>query len=67
MHNSPKTPPKTANTKAVDNFRAKALRELIKIKIAWPGLDYATPRGALELLPTTTPSVPSLQFPVLSR
>ena len=60
-------PQKTANTKAVDNFRAKALRELIKIKIAWPGLDYATPRGALELLPTTTPSVPPLQFPVLFR
>ena len=45
---------------AVNDFRTKALRELIKIKIAWPGLDYATPRGALELLPTTIPSVPAL-------
>ena len=52
---------------AVAAFRHKALRELIKIKIAWPGLDYATPRGALELLPTTTPSVPPLQFPVRPR
>ena len=45
---------------AVNDFRTKAIRELIKIKIAWPGLDYATPRGALELLPTTIPSVPAL-------
>ena len=45
---------------AVNDFRAKAIRELIKIKLAWPGLDYATPRGALELLPSTVPSVPAL-------
>ena len=45
---------------AVNDFRTKAIRELIKIKLAWPGLDYATPRGALELLPTTIPSVPAL-------
>ena len=60
-------PAKAGETYAVDSFRKKALRELIKIKIAWPGLDYATPRGALELLPTTTPSVPPLQFPLLPR
>ena len=51
----------------VNSFRKQALRELIKIKVAWPGLDYATPRGTLELLPTTTPSVPPLQFPLLPR
>ena len=45
---------------AVNDCRTKAIRELIKIKIAWPGLDYATPRGALELLPSTIPSVPAL-------
>ena len=59
-------PAKAGDTYAVDSFRKKAVRELIKIKIAWPGLDYATPRGVLELLPTTTPSVPrfsSLCFP----
>ena len=60
-------PAKAGDTYAVDSFRKKALRELIKIKIAWPGLDYATPRGVLELLPTTTPSVPPLQFPLLPR
>ena len=26
----------------------KSLRELKKIKIAWPGLDYATPAGVLD-------------------
>ena len=51
----------------VNSFRKQALRELIKIKVAWPGLDYATPRGTLELLPTSTPSVPPLQFPLLPR
>ena len=44
----------------MNDFRTKAIRELIKIKIAWPGLAYATPRGALELLPSTIPSVPAL-------
>ena len=33
---------------SVNDFRAKAIRELKKIKIAWPGLDCATPAGALE-------------------
>ena len=51
----------------VNDFRKDCLRELKKIKVAWPGLDYVTPRGALVLLPTTTPSVPSLQFPLLLR
>ena len=60
-------PDKAGDTRAVEDFRRKALREVTKIKLAWPGLDYATPRGALELLPTTTPSVPPLQFPVPPR
>ena len=51
----------------VNDFRKDCLRELKKIKVAWPGLGYVTPRGALVLLPTTTPSVPSLQFPLLLR
>ena len=51
----------------VNDFRKDCLRELKKIKVAWPGLDYVTPRGALVLLPATTPSVPSLQFPLLLR
>ena len=51
----------------VRDFRADCLREMKKIKVAWPGLDYATPRGFLELLPTTTPSIRPLQFPLLPK
>ena len=60
--------PANANDRyVVRNFRTKCLRELHKIKAAWPGLDYKTPKGALELLPTTTPSVPPLQATLLTR
>ena len=51
----------------VNDFRKNAVRELKKIKVAWPGLDYATPRGAIELFPTTTPSVPPRSLHLLSR
>ena len=44
----------------VQDFRTKAIRELKKIKLAWPGLDYSTPAGVLELRPSE-PSVPSRQ------
>ena len=37
---------------AVHNFRAKCLRELKKIKLAWPDLHYQTVKGALVLMPT---------------
>ena len=56
-------PNKENNRRTVDDFRKECLRELKKIKVAWPGLDYATPKGALVLLPTTTPSIPPLLFP----
>ena len=54
---------KASNKLTVNDFRKDCLRELKKIKVAWPGLDYATPKGALVLLPTTTPSIPPLLFP----
>ena len=60
-------PARARDKRTVQNFRADCLRELKKIKIAWPGLDYISPEGALVLLPTTTPSVPPLQFPLLTR
>ena len=44
--------PDQADKKTCENFRAKALRELTKLKNAWPELDYCTPRGHLELRPT---------------
>ena len=60
-------PTAATDKNTVNNFRKDCLRELKKIKVAWRGLDYATPKGALVLLPTTTPSVPPLQVPLLPR
>ena len=37
----------------VQNFRRKVLRELKKIKLAWPELNYATAPGVLILHPST--------------
>ena len=41
----------------IQNFRRQALRELKKIKLAWPGLNYATAPGVLILHPST-PAIP---------
>lgn len=41
----------------LNNFTAKAKRELAKIKIAWPELHYETPRGRLVIYPSS-PSIP---------
>ena len=54
-------PAKAGNKNTVNSFRTESLRELNKIKIAWPGLDYATPAGVLELRPS------ELSAPLLSR
>ena len=40
------------DTRTRDYFRADVIRELRKLKISWPELDYRTPRGCLELRPT---------------
>ena len=54
------TDPTKANDKiTVQAFRRKVLRELKKIKAAWPELKYSTGRGALILSPST-PAVPPL-------
>ena len=42
-------PAKATDRITVDNFRRKVLRELFKIKEAWPDLNYKTVRGALVL------------------
>ena len=42
---------------AVQNFRWRILRELKKIKLAWPELNYTMAPGVLILLPST-PSIP---------
>jgi hypothetical protein len=44
--------PDQASDKLIVNaFRTDCLRELKKIHLAWPALNYATPRGALEIRP----------------
>ena len=49
-------PAKTSDKRTVDAFRTKCLRELKKIKMAWPDLNYTTAKGVLILLPST-PSI----------
>ena len=45
-------PAKASDNQTVQNFRLKVLRELKKIKLAWPDLNYSTARGVLILLPS---------------
>ena len=45
-------PDKASDKFAVRNFREKVLRELKKIKLAWPGLNHGTARGVLILYPS---------------
>ena len=49
-------PSRASDKRTVDNFRTKCLRELKKIKAAWPALNYATAKGVLLL----SPSAPSI-------
>ena len=52
-------PTKADDNVTVQRFRKDCLRELKKIKIAWPGLDYRTAKGVLILSPSE-PLVPRL-------
>ena len=54
-------PSKASDKQTVKNFRRKVLRELVKIKLAWPDLNYATAPGVLILLPSTPTIRPSDQ------
>ena len=46
--------------RTVDGFRTDCLRELKKIKTAWPDLTYKLPAGSLELQPTPPRISPAL-------
>ena len=46
-------PDKAHNKKTIQNFRVQVLRELKKIKTAWPDLNYTTAPGVLILHPST--------------
>jgi hypothetical protein len=51
-------PALAADHDTVHNFRKDVLRELAKIKLSWPTLDYDTPKGYLEIRacpPSITP------------
>ena len=50
-------PAKASEKFIVRNFRQNVLRELKKIKLAWPGLNYATAPGVLILYPSN-PAIP---------
>ena len=52
-------PAKAGNRRTVDNFRTDCLRELKKIKNAWPDLHYQTVKGALLLSPSPPRISPS--------
>ena len=51
-------PSKASDNNTVQAFRYKVLRELKKIKMAWPGLNYTTAPGVLILLPSTPAIAP---------
>ena len=46
-------PDKGGDNRTVQNFRTDSLRELKKIKMAWPELNYTTAKGVLILSPST--------------
>ena len=50
-------PAKASDPRTVDYFRSDCLRELVKIKTAWPGLQYRTDHGVLVLSPSL-PCIP---------
>ena len=54
-------PAKAGNHHTVKDFRKACLRELVKIKTAWPDLKYATAKGVLILWPSK-PSIPRLHI-----
>ena len=53
--------PGKRHTNIVNDFRTKCLRELTKIKSAWPDLHYSTPKGVLLLSPSP-PRIPPAQL-----
>ena len=52
-------PLRASDRVTVDNFRKDCLRELKKIKLAWPDLNYATAKGVLILSPSKPAIAPT--------
>ena len=59
-------PAKAGEKFTVRNFRADCLRELKKIKRAWPGLHYHTVTGGLVLSPSA-PRIPPAPLRLISE
>ena len=55
-------PSKASDKRTVQNLRSEVLRELQKIKLAWPELNYSTAPGVLILHPST-PAIPPSSAP----
>ena len=55
-------PDQASDKRTVLDFRRKVIRELKKIKLAWPGLNYTTPPGLLILHPSTPVILPGQQL-----
>ena len=53
-------------TESVRNFQRQAVRELKKIKLAWPELNYSTAPGVLILHPSTPAIAPLNQAQLTS-
>ena len=60
-------PAKANDNLTVQNFRRDCLRELIKIKTAWPELNYTTAPGVLILLPSVPAIAPLSEPPPLAE
>ena len=57
-------PDKASDKFIVRNFRQNVLRELKKVKLAWPGLNYRTGKGVLFILPSKPAILPTHQLRV---
>ena len=60
-------PSQVGDKNTVNAFRTDCLRELKKIKLAWPGLNYFTPRGVLQLYPSKPAITPARPSPHLAQ
>ena len=57
--------PELERRQSVKDFRKDALRELVKIGIAWPQLSYSTPKGCLVLRPSPPRVSPAISTKAL--
>ena len=60
-------PAKADDNRTVQDFRKDCLRELKKIKTAWPELNYFTPKGVLQLYPSKPAITPARPSPRLAQ